>query len=281
MMTALFLSLAPAAAQDFPEIRDGVTRYGPVTVGATTLEGGEAQQLLINGAPVAGTIDRYIDIRAILPRPDGGAGDWVLISMANGGNGCPMMWAFVSVTPTAATATAPFGTCSEGGTNPRTVDGRAVAFDLASFQPEEAFVTYTYDGRAVSEVVVKRSNDGAVAAGGGDDATRWIGQHPTAPFAEASERLRFATIMSEEQVYELAERVGVGDVVIAVDGFVVGQGFDPKAGGDIAAMWGIRISDGLPFAIFRDAGLAPLGFVEDEDAADGLPQIAEDYLNGG
>jgi hypothetical protein len=280
-LAALFLTALPALADELPSLAPAETRYGRLTIGTTTVEGSEAQQILLNGTPVAGLVDRLVEVRAVAPRPDGDEGDWVLVSLSNGGNGCPMMWAFVNVTSQGAIATESFGTCSESVLNPRTTDNGSLEFDMPSFLPEEELVVYTYDGFSVSEFAVKRSNDGAVAAGGGDDATRWIGQHPTVPFAEASERLRFATIMSEEQVYELAERVGVGDVVIEVDGFVVGQGFDPKAGGDIAAMWGIRISDGLPFAIFRDAGLAPLGFVEDEDAADGLPQIAEDYLNGG
>ncbi len=276
-LAALLLTALPAYADELPYLAPAETRYGTLTIGTTTLEGGEAQQVLLDGVPVAGVVDRFVDVRAVAPRPDGDAGDWVLVSMANGGNGCPMMWAFVNVTPAGATATAPFGTCSEGVTNPRTTEEGFLAFDMPSFLPEEEFVTYTYDGNAVSEIVVKRSNDGAVAAGAGDDVTRWIGQHPTAPFADAGERLRFAAIMSDEQIYELAERVGVGDVVVERDGYVVGQGFDPKAGGDITGMWGIRISDGMPFAVFRDTGLAPLGFVTDEDA---LPQIAEDYMNG-
>jgi hypothetical protein len=40
-------------------------------------------------------------------------------------------------------------------------------------------------------------------------------------------------------------------------------------------MWGIRIADGTPFAVFIDPGLAPLAFVTDEDT---LPQIADDYM---
>ena len=221
--------------------------------------------------------DRIVDVRAVAPRPDGDAGDWVLVSMENGGNGCPMMWAFVNVTPDGATASEPFGTCSESVMNPRTTDNGSLEFDMPSFQPEEEVVVYTYDGYHVSEMVVPRSNDGAVAAGAGDDVTRWIGRHATEPFEDAGERLRFATIMSEAQVYELAERVEVGNVVTEVDGWVIGEGFDPKAGGDITGMWGIRIADGMPFAVFRDTGLGPLGFIANEEA---LPRMAEDFMAG-
>jgi hypothetical protein len=276
-LAVLLLSVLPAAGQELPYLTPAETRYGTLTIGTAVVEWGEAQQLLLDGAPVAGLVDRFVNVRAVSPRPDGDAGDWVLVSMANGGNGCPMMWAFVNVTADGATATEPFGTCSESVLNPRTTDNGSLEFDMPSFLPEEELVVYTYDGFHVSEMVVPRSNDGAVAAGADGDVTRWIGRHPVAPFEDAGERVRFAAIMSEEQVYELAGRVGVGGVVVEADGFVVGQGFDPKAGGDIAAMWGIRISDGMPFAVFRDTGLAPVGFVTDEEA---LPQIAVDYMEG-
>ncbi len=275
-LTALLLSALPAMADELPFLTPAETRYGTITIGTTTADFGDAQQFLLNGAPIAGLIDRFVDVRAVAPRPDGDAGDWVLVSLANGGNGCPMMWAFLNVTPVGATATAPFGTCSQSVMNPRTTDNGSLEFDMPSFNPEEEFVVYTYDGHNVVEFVVPYTNDGAVAAGPGDDVTRWVGQHPTAAFADAGERLRFAAIMSEDQIYELAERVEVGSATVEVDGYVIGQGFDPKAGGDITGMWGIRISDGMPFAVFRDTGLAPIGFVTDEDS---LPQIAEDYMS--
>jgi hypothetical protein len=273
----LLLSALPAHADELPFIDPAETRYGTLTIGTTEVDWGEAQQLLLDGAPIAGLVDRFVDVRAVAPRPDGDAGDWVLVSLANGGNGCPMMWAFLNVTPAGATATAPFGTCSEGVMNPRTTEEGFLALDISSLLPEEEFVTYTYDGYTVSEFAVKYSNDGAIAAGAGEDVTRWIGKHPTEPFADAGERVRFGAWMSEDEVYELAERVAVGSEVYEVDGWVIGEGFDPKAGGDIAGMWAIRVSDGVVLALFRDTGISPRSFGSMDLA---WPQSMVDFANG-
>jgi hypothetical protein len=273
---ALILLATPVFADELPYLDDGTTRFGTLTIADTQVDGDDAQTLQLDGTPVEGLTDRFLGLRAILPRPDGTDADWALISMANGGNGCPMMWAFVEITAESATPTAPFGTCSESVMNPRT-EGTTVALDMDSFDPAFAHYTYTFDGQTVTETPVPQTTDGATIAGAGDDATRWIGQHPAMPFDDAGERLRFEQIMTEEQVYDLASRVEVADVASEIGGWVIGQGFDPKSGGDITAMWGIRIADGIPFAVFIDAGLAPLAFVTDEDT---LPQIADDYMEG-
>jgi hypothetical protein len=274
---ALLLTALPALAEELPYLAPAETRYGTLTIGETEVDWGVAQQVLLDGVPVAGLVDRFVDVRAVAPRPDGDAGDWVLVSMANGGNGCPMSWAFVSVTPEGATATEPFGTCSEAVLNPRTTEEGFLALDIPSLMPDEEFVTFTYDGNAVSEIVMKRSNDGAVPAGAGDDVTRWIGAHPTDPFADAGERLRFGAWMTEDEVYELAARVGVGSEVYEAEGWVIGEGFDPKAGGDIAGMWAIRIADGAVLAVFRDTGNSPRSY---GDMSLAWPQAMTDFAMG-
>jgi hypothetical protein len=273
----LILVAPPAKADELPYLAPAETRYGQLTIGKTEVDWGEAQQLLLDGSPISGLVDRFLDVRAIAPRPDGDVGDWVLVSMANGGNGCPMMWAFVSVTPDGATATDSFGTCSEAVLNPRTTEEGFLALDIPSLLPEEEFVTFTYDGVSVSEIVVKRSNDRAVPAGAGDDVTRWIGANPTDPFADAGERLRFGAWMTEDEVYELAERVGVGSAVYEAEGWVIGEGFDPKAGGDIAGLWAIRIADGAVLALFRDTGSSPRSH---GDMSLAWPQAMTDFAMG-
>jgi hypothetical protein len=172
-------------------------------------------------------------------------------------------------------ATDPFGTCSEAVLNPRTTDDGQVALDMTSYIEGEDYATYTYNGSSVSELIVRYNNDGATAAGAGDDVNRWSGGHPAAPFEDAGERLRFETIMSADQVLSLAARVVVGSDTITQDGFVIGQGFDPASGGDIAAMWAIRIADGAPLAIFMDTGQAPLAFGM---SVDEWPVAAIDFM---
>jgi hypothetical protein len=276
VFAALFSLMAlPALAEDLPYLEPITSRFGALTVADTQVDYGDAQQLLFNGVAVAGVVDRFIGIRALLPRPDGDAADWVLVSMANGGNGCPMLWAFVEVTGAGAKATAPFGTCSEAVLNPRMTEDAQVALDMTSFIEGEDYATYTYNGQSVSEIIVAYSNDGAAAAGADGDVTRWSGGHPAAPFEDAGERLRFETIMSTEQVLNLAARVVVGSDTVTEEGWVIGQGFDPASGGDISALWAIRIADGAPIAIFMDTGLAPLSF---GISADEWPTAAIDFL---
>lgn len=275
LIALLSIAALPALADELPYLEPITSRFGTLSIADTQGEYGDAQQLLLNGVAVDGIVDRFVSIRALLPRPDGEPADWVLISMANGGNGCPMMWAFVAVMADGANATPPFGTCSEGVLHPRTTEDAQVALDMTSFAEGEDYATYTYDGTRVTETIVPYSNDGATPAGPGADVTRWSGGHPAAPFEDAGERLRFASMMSSEQVLELAARVMVGSDTITADGWVIGQGFDPASGGDISALWAIRISDGAPLAIFTDTGLAPLGFGIPED---GWPQAVIDIL---
>jgi hypothetical protein len=260
LATAFSLISLPAFAEELPFLEPIESRFGALSIADVQVEYGDAQQLMLNGLAVNGVVDRYVSIRALLPQPDGDAADWVLISMANGGNGCPMMWAFVNVTAAGAKATEPFGTCSEAVLNPRTTEDAQVALDMTSFIEGEDYASYTYNGDTVTEIIVAYNNDGAAVAGAGDDVTRWSGGHPAAPFEDAGERLRFETIMSAEQVLNLASRVVVGSDTVTQEGWVIGQGFDPNSGGDISAMWAIRIADGAPIAIFMDTGAQPQSF---------------------
>jgi hypothetical protein len=275
---ALILPALPAFAEiDLPALQTAATRFGTIAAIPVDMDGFDGWQLTFADAPVEGITDFLVDIRAVMPRPDGAAADWVLVSLANGGNGCPMAWVLVEVSAAGANPSDTFGTCSETVLDMRT-DGDDLVLDLASFEASVEKVTFTYDGAILTETPVPRTNDGAVAAGPGPDVIRWVGQHPVTPFEDASERLRFAAILSEDQIYELASRVTVADVVAEADGYVIGKGFDPKAGGDITGLWGIRISDGAPFAIFRDAGAEPQIF--GLTAAD-LPPAAQAFLKEG
>jgi hypothetical protein len=54
-----------------------------------------------------------VALRVVLPRIDGDAGLPSMVSLANGGNGCPKIWASVMVDDAGASAASPFGACSE------------------------------------------------------------------------------------------------------------------------------------------------------------------------
>ena len=267
------VALAAQDAIEMPYLESAETRYGTLSVGAVNLDGFEAEQLFFNGAPVAGTADAYVDIQAVMPS---GEDDMVLISVASGGNACPTLWAFARVNAAGIKVSEIFGTCSEGMLALDLVPGGMTA-TLASFEADVQTETFTWDGRSFSTSKVYYDNDGAVAAGPGEDVTRWLGRYPPEPFDDASERLRFMTIMSEDEVWELAARVGVGSEITEQEGFIVGEGFEGNSGGFVAAIWGIRIEDGAPFAVFRTDGEAPRFFGLSSEE---LPRRVDEFLLG-
>jgi hypothetical protein len=141
-----------AAAQDrvaleLPYLDTAETRYGALTVGPVQLDGFEGQHLLLNGVPVAGLADTYVAIQDVRPMPDDDGQDWVLVSVAGGGNGCPTLWAFVTVSADGARATAPFGTCSEAVLDLRATEDALLALDMVGISEADNLLhTYTFDG---------------------------------------------------------------------------------------------------------------------------------------
>ena len=270
------LSAVSASAQgtlNLPGLTSADTRFGTLAIGTVDLDGMEGDQLLFDGQPVRDIADAYVAIEAVIPASDA---DYVLVSVAGGGNACPTLFRFLKLTAQGAIASDVVGTCSEGVLDLRLTE-TGIEADIASFDPSLEYETFGFDGATVTATAVKRTTEGVMAAGAGEEATRWLGEHPATPFDEASERLRFQTIMTEEQVYELVARVTVASVAFESDGFVVGEGFDPAAGGDVAGMWGIRISDGAPFAIFKDRGQPGVVFGMGEED---LPTAAVLFLQG-
>ena len=275
ILAMLIAAAAPVVAEpvELTSAERAETRFGTLSVMASDFDGLEGHQVQLNGADLEGLEDVYAGIEGVWPSGDA---DYVLVSLAGGGNACPTLFRFLKVTAQGATASDVVGTCAESVLDLRLTDV-GIEADIASFDPSLEHETFAWDGMNVTSTAVKRTTEGVTAAGGGDEATRWLGEHPATPFDDAAERLRFQTIMTEEQVYELVARVTVASTTYESDEFVVGDGFDPAAGGDVTAMWGIRISDGAPFAIFRDAGSEPVIFGMGEED---LPSAAVLFLQG-
>jgi len=139
---------------DLPYLQSAETRFGTLSVGPVQLDGYDGKQLLLDGQPIDGPRDAYVDIQAVLPMPDGDAQDWVLVSVAGGGNACPTLFAFVAVSAKGAHATEPFGTCSEGVLDLRQTESAFLALDMVGLSDGDAMLhTFTFDGYAVSEIV--------------------------------------------------------------------------------------------------------------------------------
>lgn len=272
----LALCLTASAGAEPVELTSAATaesRFGTLTVVDSDLDGVAGHQVQLNGSDLPDVADVHAWIEGVWPSGDA---DYVLVSLAGGGNACPTLFRFLKLSASRAAVSDLIGTCSEGVLDLR-LTAAGIEADIASFDPSLEYETFAWDGVSVTLTAVKRTTEGVTAAGGGAEATRWLGEHPASPFEDAGERLRFQTIMTEDQVYELVRRVTVASVAYDSDGFVVGDGFDPSAGGDLAGMWGIRISDGAPFAIFRDTGAAPVIFGMGEED---LPTAAVLFLQG-
>ncbi len=134
-----------------PYLTTADTRYGTLTVGPVQLDGYKGQQLLLDGTPVEGLADVYVAIQDVRPMPDDDGQDWVLVSVAGGGNGCPTLWAFVTVSAEGARATPPFGTCSEAVLDLRATEDALLALDMVGVSDADVLLhTYTFDGIGLS-----------------------------------------------------------------------------------------------------------------------------------
>ena len=148
------------------------------------------------------------------------------------------------------------------------------------YRPDLVHLTIRFDGEALQEFEVPRDDSGAEIAGAGPDVTRWIGVHPAALLDDSSERRRFETIMSREELYELVWRMylGFGDSEL-VDDFLIAKGCKPHDCGDAKAAIAIELTTGRPFAVIysREDGIRVFGGAL-SDAPEPLRNIARDWV---
>ncbi len=139
---------------ELPYLQSVETRHGVLSVGPVQKKGVEGTGFFLNGHAILGPSNIHAHIQAVLPMPQGGPDDWVLVSVASGGNDCPMLFAFITLSPEGARATTPFGTCSEGVFDLRETEDTKVAFDMIGARDGELFVfIYRFDGVEVDETV--------------------------------------------------------------------------------------------------------------------------------
>jgi hypothetical protein len=137
---------------DLPFLDSVETRFGTLSVGPLPQSAG--QGLFWNGAPVAGPDAALVHIQAVLPMPQGGPDDWVLVSLEGDDSDCPTRFAFVTLSKDGAAATAPFGTCSKAIFDLRETEGTKVAMDmLGSDEGKLSVHVYRFDGVTVNETV--------------------------------------------------------------------------------------------------------------------------------
>ena len=160
------------------------------------------------GRSVAGTRNwRLVLESRIYWRPDA---DVVVLGRLELSNACWGRYQFVVVPEKGFPwATEPSESCSSGIIAMR-VSHRKIELDTVVRQPNLSHVTLRFDGEAMQEIEVPRDDSSAEIGGAGPDVTMWIGVHPFLILDESSERLRFATIMRREVLYDLVRNTYIG-----------------------------------------------------------------------
>ena len=251
----LLLGVTSAAAQVEPGFFDRFqTRFGLVEV-----VGGDNQRTIaVNGQVLPLEPNYSYNILGAWGLADAGQ-DWVFVQAHHGGNMCGPG---ITVLRVSATTIEVLGTLEDctGFPFETRVYPDAVELDVYDNGFRSDYTTYLFDSAGASRLQVAGVFAAPVAAGPGADAIRWVGAHPYDPFRDASERARFLTIMSEDQIYDLASRIGPANSVIQRGDWVLGAGCQAHACNLAAGLWGIRISDGVPAAAVLEARQPPVAY---------------------
>jgi len=187
------------------------------------------------------------------------AQDWVFVQAHHGGNMCGPGLTVLRISQAAIEVLGTLDDCTGFPFDTR-IYPDAIELDIYDDGFQADYTTYLFDSAGASRLAVAGVFAAPVAAGPGADATRWVGAYPYDLFRDASERARFLTIMTEDQIYDLASRIGPADNVVQRGDWVLGAGCQAHACNLSAGVWGIRISDGAPAAAVLDEGAAPVAY---------------------
>lgn len=173
-------------------------------------------------------------------------------------------------------ATEPSESCSFGPIAMR-ISHEKIELDTVVRRPDLAYVTIQFDGDALRELEVPRTDFGAEIAGAGPDVTRWVGAHIAGILDESSERLRFGTIMRPEDLYELVHNTYLmtsDDQFGLLEGVLVAWGCRPHNCGDAKGGIAIEVATGRPYAAIcaPEYGLRVFGATR-EDLPDPMQEI--------
>lgn len=242
-LTAPSVSRADLAFGNYDRFQ---TRYGLVEVRGA--HGNE--QLFVNGQAVPGLRNWSITILGAWARQEAPY-DYVMVSNHTGGNACEPPVNVLRVAEGQVLVSPLLGECVGPPFDIR-LEADRIELDFASRDIWTSHEVWIWDG---ANVTVNAVQDAVAApAGAGADVTRWIGQHSSSLLSDASERARFATILTQDQMDELARRLGPANAAVARGDWVFGSGCMAHNCGYAGARWGLRISDGAVAVAFVDRG---------------------------
>jgi len=254
-MALLITGATSAAAQVEPGFFDRFqTRFGPVEV-----VGGENQRTIaVNGQVLPLETNYSYNILGAWGLAGAGQ-DWVFVQAHHGGNMCGVGLTVLRVSAATIEVMGTLDDCTGFPFETR-IYPDAIELDVYDDGLQVNYTRYLFGSSGASRLAIAGEFAAPVAAGPGAEVTRWIGQHPFTLFQDAAERARFLNIMTEDEIRDLAQMFGPANSVIQRGDWVLGAGCLAHACNAAGAVWGIRISDGVPAAALLDAGAPPVAY---------------------
>ncbi|MDE0035064.1 MAG: hypothetical protein OXU75_18315 [Deltaproteobacteria bacterium] len=282
VLVTLFAA-APASADSID------TRFSELEI---VERGHDFHELISNGReknwhparPVEGTRNwRLVFETLIYWRRDA---DVVVLRRLENNNYCGGQYQFVLVPATGHEQASKPGPACSGSILQMRVSPRAIELDVVPIpiRPDLSHLTLRYDGSEMEEIEVPRDDSRARIAGAGKDVTRWIGVHPAEILDDATERRRFATIMTPAELYDLVRntRAAYPAESRLANGFLVARGCSHPSCQDMYGAIAIELATGRPYALIynRETGLKVYGSSTLAKGAESLQNIAAEWLSG-
>jgi hypothetical protein len=178
-------------------------------------------------------------------------GDVVLVTRWSGGASCCYSYQIVHITDDGETVTQEF---AEHGYDPKSF---VVTPDRFRFRLERDYPAnidhfdVSYSGSGVTVFTVMEDDRGVQMAAAGDSLLQWQDQNPASLLDNAAERVRFRTVMADEDINLLRAFIRNGILGLTVkDGYLVGFGCQPRWCNERFGFVAIKIATGEPFAAY-------------------------------
>ncbi|PTX56922.1 hypothetical protein C8N43_1587 [Litoreibacter ponti] len=244
----VLIATVGVAGADYPDgnFKTAQTRFGLLQVTGAL----GAMRINLNGTDL-GIEDWSINIDGVYAL-EGGAHDWVLLTVHFGGNACTAPKMVLRLSNGAVTRTDTFGVC-KGLAKDILFHPDAVEVVFSDSDPKVAQRVFRFDGVTLTDTPIA-AGVAADTLAGGADVLRWLGRHPQNLLQDPGEQARLRRIMGPDGIDEMSRRMSGPGEIRQEGGWVVGRACQAHQCNAAAAAWAIRISDGVPFAIFYDRG---------------------------
>jgi hypothetical protein len=179
----------------------------------------------------------------------GKKGQVVIFRLWSGGMRCCESYQIVRVTGYGAIVSDEFGRHGRDFFDVRITDD-AISFLMERDYPSNIqHQRVDYDGMSATVTDVMEDDTGVVAAGAGEDVTRWLGALTKELFDEPGERVRFRQIMPDADLTRFRTVVANFGTYEIRDGILLASGCWPSQCGDRFGFVAVEVATGLPFAV--------------------------------